>query len=200
MATRAQASGIEFKLEGLDEIMYAFDRLPSTSMKKANMRKAMKAALRPTQAAAQAAAPKGPRGNLQKSIVVTSLLKKSQRVGGQDRSAIHMYVGSTAPHAHLVEFGTAERELKKDAVVKIKGTGQIISRKAGDSTGRVRPNPFLRNAWDATKGATFEIFRQHIGANVAKAIKMLRKKKAKGTLSAQQKAGWSSFLDTWGAD
>lgn len=58
------------------------------------------------------------------------------------------YVGITGPkypegpHAHLVEYGTQQRYTKASGIL---GLGKRASR------GRMKPNPFMRRAYDATR-------------------------------------------------
>lgn len=80
-------------------------------------------------AAMKANAPKGPTGNLKKSIKAKLLKQYAGHPAagaGVDRKK--------APHAHLVEYGTAQRH-----------------QKSGKSTGTMPSKPFLRPAWDANK-------------------------------------------------
>lgn len=171
MATKAQAKGFQFELLGVKETMKLLDRLPTVSMQKSVLRKSMKKALKPTQELAMQNVPLGPTGNLRKSIRVTSALKKSQRKSF-DKSKIFMYVGSNAPHAHLIEFGTTER-----------------TRKSGGSTGFMTPNRFLTRAWDATRFGAVKIFSEEMKKNIYKAARLLSKKALRGTLTSKQIAG-----------
>ncbi len=59
-------------------------------------------------------------------------LRDARRGGAEGQSRTTIIVGSTAPHAHLVEFGTVER-----------------FQKSGKSTGIMPMAPFIRPAWDA---------------------------------------------------
>lgn len=61
------------------------------------------------QTAAKSGAPKGETGNLFGSIK-TKFLKQ---IGNNPRSAIAAVDRKKAPHAHLIEYGTAERYQKK---------------------------------------------------------------------------------------
>jgi len=177
MATKAQAAGygFSFELEGLKELDDMLRQLPK-AMGKAVLRKVLNKAALPIQVAAKAHVPRSETrnikgiaysgGNLAESIVITPRLKKSQRRGQRlAKDEIVVYVGSTAPHAHLVEFGTAERY-----------------RKSGGHTGAMPAFPFLTVAWDSTKKKALRIIRDELETELVKAASRLRKKAVKGTI------------------
>lgn len=183
-------NGITFKLEGLDQIMNAFDKLPSITARKSLLNRVMKKSLEPVKNAAIQNAPNGKTNKLDDSIVISPKLKKSQRIRGQ-KKAFHMYCGSNSSIAHLVEWGTKDREFKEPKGVQI-NPGQFVT---VEKTGRVRPNPFMRNAWDSTMSQVFSTMRDLMAADIIKTIKRLRRSKAKGTLKGDNATGYSSFLD-----
>jgi len=76
-----------------------------------------------------------------------------------------MFVGSTAPHAHLVEFGTGPR---------YQANGKYV--------GIMTPDPFLRPAWDANK--------DEVLANLATAIREEIEKALDRRVSRAIKAGY----------
>jgi HK97 gp10 family phage protein len=91
---------------------------------------------------ARSRAPKGPTGNLKRSIVAKTLRRGRANAFGVNTGnespapaivAIDYRIG---PHAHLIEYGTVER----------------ISKKTGKSSGVVPAHPFFRPAWDAHQG------------------------------------------------
>jgi len=83
-----------------------------------------------------------------------------------------MFVGSSAPHAHLVEFGTGPRYQKK----------------TGRYTGSMPPAPYLRNAFDATRRQALEILRDEMWKNIMRSAERIRKKAVRGTLGKRQHA------------
>jgi len=167
-----------FELVGLKETMDALEKLPTLSMKKTVVRNALKKAALPIKTAAIQNAPWAPKPkayakskHLKETIKITTSLKKSQR-GRVDRSRVTVYVGSSSPHAHLVEFGTTERYTKK-----------------GASKGFTSPNPFFRQAWDSKKNISLSRLKEELWRALEKAAKLLAKKAVKGTLTAKQRIG-----------
>ncbi len=190
MATRAQAAGIKFELTGVAQLVNALEKLPTVSMQRSALRGSLKKALKPTQVAAQASAPRV-MGNLADSIRITSALKKWQKKKvRRDKTKVEMFVGSSAPHAYLVEFGTSARSRKKSNIAAVDGEVFRVQ-----DTGTMPPNPFLRKAWDASKGTALKIFSKEMKKRIEKSINLLREKKAAGTLTKQQQAGWTSAID-----
>lgn len=113
----------------LDTLLQAMPRRLAGPGVAAGMRKA----LQPVAEAARAYAP----GSLDTRIRIAPTIKAGQMLQslekpGKGRKV--MFVGCTAPHGHLVEFGTGARYQKN-----------------GRYTGIMPPDPFLRPAWDAHK-------------------------------------------------
>ena len=129
-----------FELKGVKELTRLLDQLPTVAMKKTVLRNALKKAGNPIAEAAKANVPIVT-GRLRDSITVSPSLKPSQRKGRQDRSVVTVYVGSSSPVAHLVEFGTVERILDEPRLIKLGDRWIRIT-----TTGFVSPNPFLRRA------------------------------------------------------
>jgi len=183
-------------------------------MQKGVVRKALMNAAKPIAEAARENAPVSKRrGNrpenkiayLKNSIGVSTKLIPSQRRGRVlDRSRVEVYMGSTAPHAHLVEFGTQARYrgmksvrrggttrkgIKKWGVRRTEwqATGNKIS-----STGTMPAKPFLRIAWEAGKMNALSAFGDEMWKELLKAVRRLRKKAERGTLGRAQSRGLAS--------
>ena len=175
-----------FEIAGVKEMMRFFDELPTVSMQRTVLRNALIKAGQPIAQEAIRNVPShksrflgnrrvGTLGRLARSIKVSTSLKESQRKGKiRDRSRVTVYVGSTAPHAHLVEFGTVVRHTKK-----------------GKDTGRMTPNPFLTRAWEATKSTALHIFATEMKEQIIKAARRLAKRAGAGKLTASQIRGLS---------
>lgn len=171
-------ASFKFELVGLKELMDAFDQLPTMSMKKGVVKKALKKSSEGIETAAKNMAPWAEKPkryayskHLKDTIKTSTQLKKSQR-GFIDRSRVTVYVGSTAPHAHLIEWGTTERFNKKGAY-----------------RGFVPARPFMRIAWDMNKKRALNILGEELWKAIQKSARLLAKKAAKGTLTKQQRAG-----------
>ncbi len=112
----------------------------------------LRRALQPVAAAARSYAP----GSLDTRIRVAPTIKAGQMAQSLEKAGKGrrvMYVGSTAPHAHLVEFGTGPRY-----------------QKSGRYTGIMTPDPFLRPAWDAHKDEVLATLATAIREEIEKAL------------------------------
>jgi HK97 gp10 family phage protein len=113
----------------------------------------MRRALQPVAAAARNYAP----GSLSERIRIAPTIKAGQQAQslekpGKGRKV--MYVGATAPHAHLVEFGTGPR---------YHANGKYV--------GIMPPDPFLRPAWDANKDEVLATLATAIRDEIEKALR-----------------------------
>lgn len=188
-------SGKPFHVEGLKELEEMLGQL-SKSMAKTVLRNALKKAGVPIQNTAVLLAPIDD-GQLANSITVSARLKKSQRPGGyRDRTAVNVYVGpdaKKAPHAHLVEFGTAShivrsgvRGRKKSPTDKaVLSDGDVIFGKEVVHPGS-SPRPFMRPAFDQMKEESLRLLVKEIAAELVKAVKRLRKRAETGKLGTAQ--------------
>jgi HK97 gp10 family phage protein len=169
-------SSFSFELTGMKELLNLLDQLPTVAMQKGVVRNALKKAGTPIAEMAKDLAPDSGEQHKQKlkeSIKVSTSIKASQKRGRiSDRSSVTVYVGSSAPHAHLVEFGTGPR-----------------TQKNGRFTGQMPPNPFMRTAWDTLKMNALKIFSDEMKNEIYKAARRLAKKAAKGTLTQRQIEG-----------
>ena len=182
-----------FKLVGMEQLIRNLNELPTVAMKKTVLRNACKKALIPVRDAARENAPYDPREtsgfsrsrHLRDTIEVSTKLKPSQRKGQiTDRSKVTVYVGSTSPHAHLVEFGTKDRTLDNPTVAPMRDGFAFIRR-----TGRMPANPFFRRAWDATKDRIMAIFSAEMKTQLEKSAARLAKRAATGKLTKAQIRG-----------
>lgn len=113
------------------------------------------AAAKPLVAREKALAPEGPTGNLVDSIGVQKGSAGTLRSGSRELGAIVVgprrgkYKGFAA---HLVEYGTVDRELK--------GTGKY---KAGTNRGKITGKPFAQPAWEQTKTLVEKSINDELG-------------------------------------
>jgi HK97 gp10 family phage protein len=95
----------------------------------------------------------------------TGLLKKSIKVFA-DRSISSkggalIRVGadaSIAPHAHLVEFGTEERYLKKPTIISLLNGSYFYTEK----TGAMPANNFFERGYESSKDEAIRVFQEEI--------------------------------------
>jgi HK97 gp10 family phage protein len=161
------ASGI--RIEGMADLDRALREL-SQSTARGIGRRAAEKALEPVAAAAKAAAPRGAGAgkHYADSIGVASKLKPSQarearaEGGVPSRDVLVRYVGSSAPHAHLIEFGTGPRHQKN-----------------GKFTGVMPPHPHMRVAWDANGNRVLELLTAGLREELDKTLARIAKRAAK---------------------
>ena len=108
----------------------------------------------------RARAPQGPTGNLKRSIVAKKLEPKQFTA-----TVITAIDRKIAPHAHLVEFGTSARFVKKKSVMVSKG-GDFF----GTEVAPMPARPFFRPGWDAVKGKVEDMIKHGIKEIVEKDV------------------------------
>nr|WP_301538897.1 HK97-gp10 family putative phage morphogenesis protein [Pseudogemmobacter hezensis] len=181
-------------MTGFKELEQALAQIEKQSTQKAVARRALKKGGEPLAAKMRQKAPRDD-GQLQDNIAVSTRIKNEvgnaayARVmrdsGGIDKETalsamrdarraakgtvppVFMYVGPTvkAPHAHLVEFGTAPH---------ING-GKF----AGTKHPGTAPQPFARPAWDEDKEAVLKRIGEELGKEITKAARRAANKAAK---------------------
>lgn len=167
-----------FVIEGGKELERRLAALPK-AMSKTVLRNALKTAAKPVLEAVRTRAPYDPtptKGfeqskHLRDRLYISTMLVKNQKRGRRrPKGEVEVFIGSDAPHAHLLEFGTTQRFYKTK-------TGK------SKSTGSINATPFLRPAWDATKKQAKDILFSEILVQLSKAVARLAKRAEKGTLS-----------------
>ncbi len=150
---------LRFKMSGTDQLIRSMKQLPK-SMTKAVLRGAMRKVLMPVKRSAEAKAPVGATGRFKSSFEIRSTLSKRQRKGqaGRFSGGVVMYVGSTDPKAHLLEFGTV----------------------------KMAARPTLRPAWDMHKRKMVGVLGDELWKSLARAAKRLAKAASAGKLSLKR--------------
>jgi HK97 gp10 family phage protein len=161
-----------FRLEGVDDLVAAFDQLPKALAKSVLVDICNRAA-KPIVETARALAPDDPDhpGSLKKSIGV-------KRWSGSKWAGV--VIGPRWPegaHGHLVEFGTGPRYHKT--------TGKYV--------GIMPPKPFMRPAWDLHRSAALDVMRSEVWDALAKAARKLRAKAERGTLGKATRRALGGF-------
>lgn len=140
------------KVEGFKELDSLLQAMPRRLASQA-VTSGMRRALQPVATAARAYAP----GSLSTRIRISPTVKAGQMLQALEKPGPGrkvMFVGSGAPHAHLVEFGTAPRFQKN-----------------GRYTGIMPPDPFLRPAWDANRDEVLARLAETIREQIKAALK-----------------------------
>jgi len=181
------SGGFGYEIAGLRELESVLKRLPK-QYRRAALTKALTTAGQPTLALAQANAPDSGtehKNSLRESIHIATRLNKNQRrQHARLVEGAEIFLGSDAPHAHLVEFGTAERYRSGRRAAKAARKGLQVSAHSGTgSSGRMPAKPFLTQAWDATKHEALAILKKELWVETERAVKRLTGRVAKGTLS-----------------
>lgn len=143
---------VEFKMEGLKELDKQLAKL-SRSAGKAALRKSLKNAAKPIVDRAQATAPEKT-GDFKATIMASTKLNKAQKKlhKKQDCPAtVELFVGSSSPLAHLLEFGTV----------------------------KMSPQPFMRAAFEAAMHEVVYILSKELAKNISAAIKRAERRAAK---------------------
>lgn len=151
---------VTMKLEGWKELEEALDDLTKAAGKGA-LRRALKTAAEPLADKMRAGAPVL-RGNLQRSITVSTRLSKRQdalhrRMFRDDKASVEIFVGPSytlgagGRHGHLVEFGTY----------------------------KVDPQPFARPAWDADKLLLLDRLGKECWVEIKKSVARAERKAAR---------------------
>lgn len=140
---------IDIQMTGVDEMIRKLERISSPQKLKKVQRKALTAGARIMRKAYKEEAPKGETGNLKRSAMF------KVRVDAFAGTAVAK-VGSDAriaPHAHLVEFGTVTRFLKK-----------------GGTTGKMPPNRFATRAFVKSEDAAAEAWMKTAEEEIGKSL------------------------------
>lgn len=168
-------------IEGAAELGDLFEQLPKQLTDNV-LRTTGKKALEPVRDMAKSLVTVGKEdgGQTRDSITIKTVLSKRQRRIFKKKGDIAVYMGPSAPEGAagvLLEFGTGERR----------------QRSTGRRTGSMGARPFMRPAWDATKGQVLDVFRTEIWDVLVKAVRRLRVKAEKGTLGRGQRRFFGGF-------
>lgn len=139
------------KIEGLAELDFALTELPKSTAK-ATLRRVLKKAAAPVEAAMVAKAPRLT-GALKVSIRSgTKLTKRQQRFAKKEgKSSSEIYVGTADPAGIPQEYGTFKESAQ----------------------------PFARPAWEATQDEALAIIRETLGDEIEKSRQRLARKAAR---------------------
>ena len=139
-----------FKVEGLADLDRRLGEL-TASAGKGVLRRVGRQALQPMDEAWRAKAPHLT-GQLEESGSVGSKLTRSQRKAQERESSVEVFAGpGPNPQAIQQEFGNAQHAAQ----------------------------PFMRTAWDQTKGRVLEIVKENLGGEIERAAKRKARKEAK---------------------
>ena len=94
-------------------------------------------------------------GNLKRSIKVFNDGSFASKNGALIRVGADRRI---APHAHLVEFGTEDRQLSKPSVVTL-ASGQVFTI---TETGKMPANNFFERGYDSSRDAAILLFKSEL--------------------------------------
>lgn len=166
-------SWIRFKLEGMDELTDALEQLPKALGDRVLKRALTRAAQPVIEHAKSSAAFVDRSGALRDSIGVRPMRRK--RYGSE------IAIGPTAPHAHLVEFGTQSHRIDA-APGSVLATVNAVFGKEVEHPGAA-PRPFFRPAWDVMGPTVLADLRVYVWDELRKAAERLYRKAARLKLS-----------------
>lgn len=162
----ARRTFIRMQLVGAKELEANLRKLPERLAKNTIDRGLLKVG----QPIADDAAARAPRGDgkpvaLHTKLAVSKTLSKRQRRQSRRKRPGEriVYIGvRPSPVAHLIEFGTGPRYTQ-----------------AGAYRGMVKPNPFMRPAWDAGKYKALDDFGKILGREIEKSAERLHRRNMK---------------------
>jgi HK97 gp10 family phage protein len=147
-------------ISGLRELDAALGELPKATGR-AVLRRIGIRAFAPVIATAKQLVPVD-KGELRDSLKVATKLSRRQqqkhaRAVAEGKASVMLYAGATSlPHAHLVEYGTAN----------------------------MPPQPFMRPAWDQEKDGVLATIKAELGGEIEKAARRLAVRAARRTAKA----------------
>lgn len=162
---------IRFELEGLKELVGALDQFTTTVARNITSR-SLKEAAEPMARAARAAAPKDT-GVLRESISASTRADIRGRL--RNKNLRFAFVGPSyskfddyyAPHAHLIEYGTAARFHKN-----------------GKAVGQTPAQPFMRPAFQQYRQEVVVRFRDILAVEVDRAAARAARKAKRDAIKA----------------
>lgn len=156
--------GVQFNLEGFEDLnknLLALKRSHAVSV----VRRTLIAAAKPTVDMARGLAPVDD-GQLRDGIGAgTKLTPRQMRKHRKNKGDVTVFVGAGAPHSHLVEFGTSPRINK----------GKF----AGSEHPGSAPKPFMRPAWEATKGQVLEEIKKRMWIEITRRVRLNKNAEAR---------------------
>jgi len=211
------------RIDGIDDLaasMRAVGAIGSKQALTSSMLKAVKPIVVDANLTAPVGEPPESAGDkpLKGSYVARVRLSKSQmRKRGGRYHPVEVFVGSTARHAHLVEFGhrmvvsTSETEwvlrgrrrrretegrtrgqfVPLDAAGTLEDLRAFKEERVKRQVGHVSAHPVLRPAFDRQHKKVMDIFFRDIGQSVARVAKRYRRQAERGKLSKGARVAYS---------
>jgi HK97 gp10 family phage protein len=194
------------RVSGLREVDAVLAKL-GPALASGAMETALILAAEPTVEAAKALAPFDPdrkrKKHLRDTIKAYTKLRKSQRRSlslTTSRAFAQVFVGPSASHAHLIEFGHAivargpdrdragEKAARKAARAAGKKYRSPKGGRGGPVIGHVPAHPFLRPAWDSTRQQVLDRFTKNVREVIYATARGARVAAAAGNLDARAAA------------
>lgn len=107
-------------------------------------------------------------GSVKEASSALRSARRSAKAAGVEKYRVEVQVRATAPHAYLVEFGTAPHRIaaKNAKALFFDGSGVQAVDHPGAS-----PRPFMRPAWEASKSGVLVDLKISLGDEIQKAAK-----------------------------
>jgi HK97 gp10 family phage protein len=113
---------------------------------------------------AEYAASKQSGGSTKEAVAALRSARRDAKASGSQKGhRIEARAGPSAPHAHLVEFGTAPRHWKSN----------------GKFTGSMPPQPYMRPAWDYGKDKALRTIKDGLTQDVKEAAQRVAKRRGR---------------------
>lgn len=98
-------------------------------------------------------------GSIKTGTLLDSIRKRKKK---RTHGIYEVFTDKSAPHAHLVEWGTGPRKLKQPKEIKINGTWRIITQ-----TGSMPAKPFFRPAVDENQNVIMRKMTERMAKRLA---------------------------------
>ncbi|MEB2775230.1 HK97-gp10 family putative phage morphogenesis protein [Algoriphagus sp. D3-2-R+10] len=147
-------NNFDIDLRGEKELIAQLKKL-NNKMAVTEIKKALRKAGHKIKTAVKSEAPIGESGELKKSIKVFADGSYGSKNGALIRVGADRKI---APHAHLVEFGTEERELNKPNTIRL-ASGEYFRI---THTGKMPANNFFERGYESSKNEAIDIFTNEI--------------------------------------
>jgi len=168
------AHNVQMNIEGMDELNRNLTEL-KRSQAVSVVRRALIASAAPTVEAAKASVPVDD-AQLKDSIGASvKLTTRQMRRHRKTKGDVTVFVGPSAPHAHLVEFGTSPHPNK--------------GRYAGTMHPGTAPQPFMRPAWESTKMEVLETLKKKLWEEMTRRLRLNERAAARAAAREAQNGG-----------
>ncbi len=177
------SSYFQYQISGAEQLAEALGLIKDLPTEKRLVRAAITKSLGPMKDEMQRLIPVD-KGDLAKSVVITSRLVKSQK-DEISNDAVGVYVGTSDHAAHLVEFGTRAHKVTTNKKKTLFGFGKPLGTEI--DVPAIAAHPFARPAFEKKKAIVFNRLADEMWKKLEALAKKLHRQAGKGKLNASGK-------------